>query len=55
MVAALDIAFNIFSKAWLIILPINELLDFIDIKVPYQYIVVVLANELYLNDFRYKQ
>ena len=34
-VAAFDVALNIFSKAWLIIFPIDELFSFIDAKVSY--------------------
>ena len=37
------------------ILPANKFFCFIDTKIIYQKIVVVLAHELYLKNFRYKQ
>ena len=53
--AAFDVDFNIFSKAWLIIFPNNKLYDFIDTKIVCQKIVVVPATGFSLNDFKYKQ
>ena len=34
-VAAFDIGLNVFSEAWLIVLPAEKLSDFINIKMPY--------------------
>ena len=53
-IAAFDIGLNIFLKAWPIVFLANKLFYFIDIKMICQKIVVVPADELYLNDFRYK-
>ena len=55
MLQTLDIGLNIFSKARPIVFLANELFGFINTKVPYQWIVMVPANKLYLNDFRYKR
>ena len=54
-VATLDIGLNIFFEARPIVFPTNELLSFIDTKMPNQWIVVVPTDELRLNDFRYKR
>ena len=50
-VAALNVDLNIVSKARPIVFPTDELSNFIDAKMPWQWIVIVLTNELCLNDF----
>ena len=54
-VGAFDVGLNILSKARPIIFLVNKLPDFIDTKIAYQRVVVIPANKLCLNDFRYKQ
>ena len=54
-VAAFDIGLNIFFETRPIIFPANKLPGFIDTKMACQRVVVVPANELSSNDFRYEQ
>ena len=54
-VAALDIGLNILFEARPIIFPADELLSFVDTEMACQRVVVVPANELCSNDFRYKR
>ena len=53
-VTAFDIGLNVFSEAQPIVFPADEVLSFIDAKMSYQKVVVVLTDKLCSNDFRYK-
>ena len=54
-VAASDIALNIFSEAWPIVFPANQLPCFVNTKMTCQKIVVMLADEFGLDDFWHKR
>ena len=53
-IAVFDIGFIIFFETRLIVFLVNKFFYFINIKMVCQKIVIMLANQLYLNDFRYK-
>ena len=54
-VANFDIGFNILSKVRPIILLANEFSGLINIKIACKKVIVMLANKLCSNGFRYKQ
>lgn len=54
-VTVFDIGFNIFLEAWPIVFPAKKFSCFINIKKACQKVVVMLADELYSNDFRYNR
>ena len=54
-VAALDVGLNILSEARPIIFPTDELPGFVNTEMACQRVVVVPANELCSNDFRYER
>lgn len=53
-VTALDIDFNIFSKAQLIVSLTNQLFYFVNTKITFEKIVVILGNKLCSNNLRYE-
>lgn len=54
-VIAFYISINLFFEAELIVFLINNLFCFINIKMFYKKIVIILIKKLYLNDFECKQ
>ena len=53
-VTAFDIGLNVFSEAWLIVFPADEVFNFVDAKMSCQRVVMVSTDELCSNDFRWK-
>ena len=54
-VTAFNIGVNISLEARPIVFPADEVLGFIDAKMSYQRVVVMLTDDLCSNDFRYKR
>ena len=54
-VTAFDIGLDIFSEARPIVFTTDKLFCFIDTKMAYQRVIVMFADELSSNNFRYKQ
>ena len=54
-ITTFDMSFNISLKAWLIVFLADKVLGFINTKMLYQKVVIVLTDKLYLNNFRYKR
>ena len=52
---AFDIGLNISLEIWPIVFLADEVLGFIDAKMSCQRVVVILTDEFYSNNFRYKR
>lgn len=52
-VTAFDVGFDVLVESWSIVLSNDQLLSFFDSGVTSQEVIVVLANHLCINDFKY--
>lgn len=52
-ITAFDIGFDIVAEDWLAVFLDNQLLDLFNSKIASQWVLMMFADQLYINNFKY--